>query len=156
MTGDEAADPAKLKRLLEDNVAPQPIAGRKSVRLEAENFRELEGCKIEDKNDRAASHRLNVKSTGGAVGIRTAFAEPYVAAQGRYDIEVRYRDQPEKVSKLSLRINGMPRGAEWESTGQDEDWKSHTIKDIEVRAGDAISVQSSAPVHLDYVQLNAR
>jgi hypothetical protein len=156
-TGDEEATPEKYKRLMEDRVRPQPIAARKSVRLEAENFRELEGCEVEDKNDRAASHRLNVKSTNGqTASIRTPLVEPYSAAQGRYDVEVRYRDEPGKACKLSLLIDGQARGAAWESSGKGEGWTTQTINDVEIRAGDVIGVQATGPARIDYMQLNAR
>lgn len=43
---------------------PKPVAARGKVRIEAENFEMLEGCRLEDRNDRAASHRLNVAMPG--------------------------------------------------------------------------------------------
>ena len=56
VTGDEQADPTKLKRLLGAGVVPAPIAERKQVRIEAENFLHLEGYELEYRNDREVSH----------------------------------------------------------------------------------------------------
>ena len=61
ISGDEQADPAKLERLLDKHILPAPIGERRSVRLEAENFVDLEGYEVEYRNDREASHTLNVK-----------------------------------------------------------------------------------------------
>ena len=47
MTGDEEADPAKYKRLLDEKVVPRPIAFRSKVRIEAENFTTLNGYELE-------------------------------------------------------------------------------------------------------------
>src|SRR5262249_12581142 len=48
-TGDEDCDPAKLRRLLAEHTPPPPVAARKQIRLEAENFRELDGYEIDEK-----------------------------------------------------------------------------------------------------------
>jgi hypothetical protein len=59
--------------------------------LEAENFRELIGYQVEDRNDRTASHRLSVKPSGeGPAKISTRYSEPYAPASGRFDVEIRY------------------------------------------------------------------
>jgi hypothetical protein len=106
-TGDEEADPAKLRRLLEEKTVPPPTLARKQIRLEAENFRELQGYEVEDANDRTASHRLQVKSTGGAAAsIRTPFAEPY-AGSGRFDLDVRYFDEPSGLCRLTLLVSRL-------------------------------------------------
>jgi len=94
-SGDEECDPSKLKSLLEDHRPLTPVAARQRVRLEAENFRHLEGFVLEDRNDRQASHRLNVRLHDGNAGrIRTRFEEPYVAAGTKCDLETRYFDEP--------------------------------------------------------------
>lgn len=157
MTGDEQADPAKLKRLLEDKVVPQQVMSRAKVRLEAENFRELAGYQLEDTNDRTASHRLQVKSTGGATGsIRTSLAQPYTAASGRYDVDVRYRNGGGACGFLFL-VNGSSVGIGWESAEKTEGWVTHTLRDVAINAGDAIEVQAKgSPGRLDYVELRAR
>ncbi len=116
VTGDEACDPAKLKRLLADHaLVPQPTA-RRVVRLEAENFRHFEGCTLEDRNDPHASHRLNTKRAGATAGsIRTPFDEPFTQDSGRYDAEVRYFDVNDSRARLALFVNGVAQGAPWES-----------------------------------------
>jgi hypothetical protein len=168
LTGDEEADPAKYKRLLDEKVAPRPVEVRSKVRIEAENFITLDGYEMEI-TDRAAraqpvstqslSHRTGTKPTDGVeVGrIRTRFSQPYTAARGRYDVEVRYFDEQGKRSRFALFINGAARGSAWESAGTGQGWTSHTISDVEVRADDGIGVDvSSPPSRLDYVQLNLR
>ena len=158
MTGDEEADPAKLKRLLDDNVVPTPIRVRSRVRLEAENFRDLEGYEVEDRNDRNASHRLQVKLTKGNAGrIRTRFNEPYTAPRGRYDVDVRYLDERDQPCRFALLVNGVAQGAAWESPGKGDGWTTQTIADVEIRAGDEITVTARGGAgRLDYVQLNVR
>jgi len=156
-TGDEDADPEKLRKLLDDNMVPRPLAARKQVRLEAENFRTSVGFEVEDKNDRTASHRLGVKLAKGDGVVRTPFAEPYAAAEGRYDVEVRYFDESGAPSRMALFINGRTQGDAWQSTGSGGGWTTHTIRDVEVRARDEIAVQvHGPPARLDYVQLNMR
>jgi len=157
-TGDEEADPAKLKRLIGDHVIPAPVEARKKVRLEAENFRELDGYELEDKNDRSVSHRLSVKPSGGAAAaIRTRLDEPYAAASGRYDVELRLFDEKGRTCKLSLSVNGTVQGAAWESPGNGQGWLTHKLENVEIRSGDEIAVRAEgAPVKLDYFQLDAR
>jgi hypothetical protein len=157
-TGDEQCDPAKLRRLLDDNTAPPTVAARRSVRLEAENFRELDGFELEDRGDRTSSHRLNVKLAHKDAGtIKTRFAEPYAVESGRHDIEVRYFDESNTRSKLSLLVNGSPQGAAWQSAGEGTGWTSHTLANVEVRTGDEIAVQAQGSgARVDYVQLNSR
>jgi hypothetical protein len=158
LTGDEEADPAKLKRLLDGNIVPAPVGVRSRVRLEAENFRDLEGYEVEDSNDRNASHRLQVKLAKGNAGrIRTRFNEPYTAPLGRHDVDIRYWDEPAQRCKFALSIKGVAQGASWESSGRGQGWTTHTIPDVEVRTGDEIAVAIQGPSgKLDYVQLNYR
>ena len=56
VTGDELCDPAKLRRLLDEHQRPAPVVARQIVRLEAENFRHIEGCVLDDRKDRQISH----------------------------------------------------------------------------------------------------
>ena len=156
VTGDEEADPAKLRRLLDDNVVPARPRERERVRIEAENFVHLEGYELEYRNDRSASHRVNVKRTTGAAGhIRTRFAQPYTAAHARYDVEVRYFDEKDGRCRFVLLVNDTVQGAAWESPGKGQGWTSHVIRNVEIRAGDEIKVAvEGAAGRLDYVQLN--
>ncbi len=156
MTGDEEASPAKLERLLEDHIVPAPIQARSRVRLESENFRDLEGYEVEDRNDRTASHALDARLAGAASGrIRTTFDEPYTASQGRYDVEVRYFDESERPTRFTLLIQGVARGPSWESPGTGRGWMSRVIPEVAIQTGDDIAVATQGPPgRLDYVQLN--
>lgn len=156
VTGDETADPSKLKRLLDEKIAPPPVLARRQVRIEAENFLHVSGFEVEFRNDRTASHRLHVRLAGGAKGeIRTRFSQPYAADRGRYDVEVRYFDEQDRRCRYSLSVNGALQGAEWQSPGEIRGWTTHTIREVEIGVGDEITVAVDGPAgRLDYVQLN--
>ena len=158
VTGDEQADPNKLKRLLNDSIVPIPIAARRQVRLEAENFVHLHGYKLEDRNDRNASHRLNVAPSGGSsMGrIRTRLAQPYTADQGRYDVDVRYFDGKGHRCRFALFVSGAAQGEAFESPGGGHGWTTHTIRNIEIRTGDEVTLEINGRARVDYVQLNHR
>lgn len=166
LTGDEDADPAKYKRVLDEKVKLTPVDVRSKVRIEAENFVTLDRYEMEitDRSPtpqpvaaQVMSHRTGVKPAEGADAgrIRTRFSQPYTAARARYDVEVRYFDEQGKRSRFALSINGAARGSAWESAGTGQGWTSHTIPDVEVRAGDEIGLEASgSPARLDYIQLN--
>ena len=157
LTGDEEADPQKLRRLIDEGLVPPPVSARVAVRLEAENFRDFGGFELHDRNDRAASHRLYAELAAGDTGtISTRYDEPY-AADGRCDVEVRYFDAPDRKCELQLLVGGEPRGGKWQSPGTGGGWMSHTLPGVEIRRGDQIAVQAQGrAARLDYVQLNAR
>jgi predicted amidohydrolase len=158
-TGDEDADPAKLRRLLAEHTVPVPIAPRPKIRLEAENFRELASYEVEDRNDRNTSHRLSVRPVAqrDAAAIRTTFDEPYAAASGRYDIELRYFDEKDRRCRFSLEVAGVKLETELDSTGAGTGWATHVFRDVEIRTGDQIAITAAGdPLRLDYVQLNSR
>jgi hypothetical protein len=156
LTGDEEADPEKLRRLLDEAIVPQHVTPRANIRLEAENFRKLAGFALEDRNDRDASHRLGVHlGEADAGSIETRFDEPF-AAEGRYDVEVRYFDRQNQTSEFRLLINGAAHGEPWRSPGTGGGWTSHTQSGVNLRRGDAIAIQATGgAARLDYVQLNA-
>lgn len=156
VTGDEECDPAKLKRLLEEHRRTPPIPERKQVRLEAENFRNLEGFVVDDRNDRTASHRLSVKLSEGSDGrIRTRFDEPFARGCGQYDVVVRFLDEPGQRCRYAFFVNGVARGLPWESAGKGRGWTSQSIRDVAIQVGDEIRVDIKGPSgRLDYVQLN--
>ena len=158
VTGDEECDPAKLKRLIEEHRRATPISGRNEVRIEAENFRGLDGFVVEDRKDRNASHQLNVKLDAGTSGrIRTAFDEPFVKRSGRYDIEIRYLDEKGIRVRFALFVGDVACGDGWQSEGAGRGWTSHTIRNVEIRIGDEIRLEvEGSAVRLDYVQLNSR
>lgn len=153
-TGDEQADPDKLRRLLEDKIKPQPTAFRTRVRLEAENFRQLLGFAVEFTGDKSLSQRMCVSPTGEPFAeLRTTFDEPYTLPRGRYDMDVRYFDGSDN-GQLSLHINGKPGGA-WKTSGTNHGWTTRTISNVEIGIGEEIVIRSTAaPTKIDYVQLN--
>lgn len=158
VSGDEECDPIKLKRLVEEHRIPAPATVRQMVRIEAENFRQLEGCALEDRNDKQASHALNTRLAGGTAGrIRTRFDEPFTEDSGRYDVEVRYFDTKNARCRFAVSINGAAQGAAWESPGEGAGWTSQMIRDVPLRRGDEIAVELRADGgqagKLDYVQL---
>ncbi len=156
VTGDEQADPQKLQRLLDDKIAPQPIATRKHIRLEAENFRELNGFEVEDRNDRAASHRLAVQSTGRSpASIKTFYNEPYAPADGRFDATVRFLAAAGE-GKLSLQVNGVETAQAQLNTGE-QGWQSIIFRNMAIATGDMLSIVSENPeIRIDYLQLDLR
>jgi len=160
-TGDEDCDPVKLKRLLEEHRSPAPLTARKQVRIEAENFRHLEGCTLEDRNDKQASHALNIRLAGGTVGrIRTRFDEPFTLDSARYDVEIRYFDAGNSDCRFALFVNGVAQGKGWKSPGEGRSWTSQTIRGVPVGRGDEVMVEvrggGGEGGKLDYVQLSYR
>ena len=61
VTGDQTAEVAGLRTLLEDGVLPENTDPRPEIRLEAENFLVHDGYELEYRNDRQASHKVNAK-----------------------------------------------------------------------------------------------
>jgi hypothetical protein len=160
-TGDEECDPVKLRRLIDEHRRLAPVTARRQVRIEAENFRHLEGCALEDRNDKRASHALNTRLSGGNSGcIRTRFDDPFTGDSASYDVEVRYFDAKDSRCRLALSVNGAARGAAWESPGEGRGWMSRTIREVAIRGGDEIRVDvrgdDAEAGKLDYVQLNDR
>jgi len=158
-TGDEECDPVKLRRLIDEHRCPAPLIARRQVRIEAENFRHLEGCALDDRNDKQASHALSVSLAGGTTGsIRTRFDEPFTRDHARYDVEIRFFDAQDSGCRLALSVNGAAQGTAWESPGEGRGWTSRTIHDVAIRRGDEIRLDvqaaDSAAGKLDYVQLN--
>ena len=159
LTGDEDADLAKLKLLLDDKKTPLIAEQRKAIRIEAENFRCLNEYRVEY-SDRDASHRLcaGLRSIG-AGSIRTTLNDIYVVA-GRYDVEVRYFDEKDGRSHFSLYVNRTQKGASWRASANDESWHTWMMPDVAVGPGDEIVVEvqgdSGEYCKIDYVQLNYR
>ena len=154
--GDPLADPEKLRALLEEKERPPAIRERQQIRIEAENFREFEGYTLEDRNDKRASHALNVKMSGGDSGsIETRWREPFTASRARYDVEIAFLDEAESPARFELLINGTTQGAPWASPATGDGWTTHTIRNVEVGFDDEITLRAQgAPGRLDYVQFN--
>ena len=159
LTGDEDADLDKFKSLLDDKKIPALMMPRRQVRLEAENFRTLNHYQVDDRNDRATSHRLSVRLTNPAAGhICTPFDQPYTADSGLYDAEIRYFDEKAGRSEFKLYVNGMQKGQSWTASADTDSWQTQTITNLTIHTGDEIMVESRAnggeAGKLDYVQLN--
>lgn len=156
VTWDEECNPSKLRRLLVDHQRPAPIAARRQVRIEAENFRQLAGFVVEDRKDRDASHQLNVRLRDQTSGrIRTRFVEPFTPALGRYDAEIRFFDEPGRRCRLAFFVNGVAQGAGWESAGDGGGWTNHSVRGVEIHIGDELRVDADGlGSRLDYVQLD--
>lgn len=159
LTGDENADLGKLKSLLDDKIVPAPMMPRPKVRIEAENFRNLENYRVDNSNDRRASHRLSVKLTNSVAGhICTPFDQPYTADSGLYYVEVRYFDEKIGHSEFKLYVNGDQKGRSWTASADTDSWQSKTIANVTINTGDEIMVEIKADagesIKLDYVQLN--
>jgi hypothetical protein len=111
ITGDQEADLVKYTRLLDEQVVPRPIHFRQKVRIDAENFRTLNGYELEI-TDREASHCAVIKPTGQQEGgrVRATFRQPYAAPRGRYDVDVRYFDEKGRRARFALIVKGAARG----------------------------------------------
>lgn len=156
-TGDETCDPVKLRKLLEQHEVPVPISARKQVRLEAENFRHIDGFEIDDKKDKKVSHQLHVRlASAQAPGrLRTTYDEPFAARAGRFDVEVRYCDEKPGRAKFAFFLNGAAQGSPWESAGEGQGWLSQTFRNVAIKAGDEVRIDAEGDGgRLDYVQLN--
>ena len=157
LTGDEEANLDKLRLLLDDRQMPRIEKQRKAIRIEAENFRDLGGFKVEY-GDRKASHRVNVRMGGtGTDRIITRFNDIY-ATGGRYDVEVRYLDDKGERSEFQLSVAGVQRGETWTASVDSGSWQSKTIADVPFKVGDEIMVKARSDgrqtARLDYVQLD--
>jgi hypothetical protein len=157
ISGDEDCDPTKLKALIEDHHAPTPINARKQIRLEAENFRHLQGYVVDDRKDKGVSHQLCIKLGDATKGsISTKFDEPFAGARGRYDLIVRYKDEKGSHCRYALLVNGTAQGEPWESAGEGRGWTSRTIRDIQIAAGDELRIDVDGSAGwLDYLELHA-
>jgi hypothetical protein len=155
-TGDEDADPAKLKALLDGHEKPQLVATRPQVRIEAENFRTLSGFEVEDTNDRNASHRLQVRLAKGPAGkLATSLAQPYAAGEGRFDVQIRCMGEGQSPGRVQLLVDGVAQGEAWKSAGTDPGWVTHTVKNVALRPGSEIAIDAQGTgLRIDYVQLD--
>jgi hypothetical protein len=159
LTGDEEANVDKLRLLLDDKQMPQIEKHRKEIRIEAENFRDLGGFKVEY-GDRRASHRVNVGMRDiGTDSITTTFNDIYTVS-GRYDVEVKYFDEKDGRSEFKLLIGGVQRSETWTASADTENWQSKTVADVPIKVGDEITLEVQGDGEetgkLDYVQLNYR
>ncbi len=134
---------------------------RTSVRIEAENFLALKNLLLEFKHkNRSVSHRIHVElEEGASTGrMKTPFEQPYTAAHGRYNVEVRYFDDAQGTSQYKFWSNGYQEGFSWLADEDDDAWKTKTISGVDIHAGDELmlSVERDKDelVRVDYLQLN--
>jgi hypothetical protein len=73
---------------------------------------------------------------------------------------VRYFDATEGSCRFELLLNGVRQGESWTASSLSGDWQSHTIQDVAVQPGDAITINAAAEGKhnggLDYVQFKRR
>lgn len=157
LTGDEELDLAKLERLLDGRKLPSVIKQRQIIRMEAENFRLLDGYQVA-RAGRDVSKRLKVelKQAGGIARMVTRFDEIY-ARSARYDIGVRYMDRNTGQCAYTLYVDGKKQGHSWRADKDDNKWQTHIIEDVQVKDGAEIKVevhgQGGETGELDYVEL---
>jgi hypothetical protein len=159
MTGNERPTPENLNQALNHHQVPGPETIRKTIRMEAENFRSLEQADIEYlRRERTISQRLSVQFTGTAEGrVLTHFHEPYTAVAGRYDIGVRYYDEPGGRCRYELLVNGKLQRAAWRASANDRKWHIASLPDVVLKQGDEIAVKVLGDRQdtgkLDYIEL---
>ena len=158
LTGDEQCDPKKLAALLDKRQKPDRITVRPTIRLEAENFDSLENCSLVTMG-RQASQNVAVRMSDAPRGvIRTEFHEIFAAQSGRYEAGIQHRTGGTGEAAFTVRINGIPQGGGWKTSAGDNQWKTHTVKEVFLSQGDAIEVEvqadGKARGELDFIQLN--
>jgi len=157
LTGDEELDLSKLEDLLDRRQVPPAMKQRPVIRMEAENFRVLDGYGVE-RATRQASKRLKVelKQARTTGQIRTEFDEIY-AGDGRYDIGVRHFDRDNGQCTLSLFVAGRQVGTAWQASRDINDWVTHTVKKALLKHGDEIKLvvtgQGGETGEIDFVEL---
>lgn len=157
LTGDEDADLAKLRNLLDRKQRPTIAPHRSSMRLEAENFIKLDNYEVAY-GDRRASHRLYAKPANQDGGsLKTPFLQPYAAPRGLYSVGIRYRVPEASQSELTLLVDGDEEGESWKTDSNTSGWATHSISDVTLSSGDELEVRVEAakgsPVEIDYVEL---
>jgi hypothetical protein len=111
---------------------------------------------VEDRNDRDASNRLEVKLNGATSGsIRTRRDEPFAGRTGACEVVVRYLDATGPRGRFEFFVNGRACGSSWESSGEARGWTSRTIHAVPIRPGDELRLDAEGPgVRLDCLQAN--
>ncbi len=70
--------------------------------------------------------------------MRTPFDEPFAPAQGRYDVEIRFRDDKGQTPQITLFVNGRARGPAWRSPGTGRRLYFAVVREVEIRQGDEV------------------
>ena len=159
VTGDEESYIHKVRSLLEDKIIPNPL-GSRTVRLEAENFQELQNFEIEFIKERAASQMMSLKSSGNASGtVSTIFNEIHVPEASAYDVGIRIFSDNGGAVEFELYIDEKLQGKPLESITR-KGWQTLAFKNIPVRLGDKITLKTKTEgqdsFKLDYIELEDR
>jgi hypothetical protein len=165
-TGDEMADPEKLRLLLAEHRRPLPLAARAVIRLEAENFRDLEGFEVEESAERQVSHRLAIRRQPQrpAATATTRLREPYMADSAVYDLIVRYAQTAGATEQAAgdweLSIDDPRAGRQvhrWSRRGATGGWADQTLPSVTVSQGATLQLRTTAAgARCDYVELVQR
>jgi hypothetical protein len=72
-------------------------------------------------------------------------------------VEICHFDEQGSRGRFKFLINDSAQLFEWKSSGEGRGWTTQTIRGVEIRIGDEITVDvEGAAGRLDYVQLNSR
>ncbi|MBT3383615.1 MAG: hypothetical protein HN778_02215 [Prolixibacteraceae bacterium] len=157
MTGDEEATLPKIKRLIADKNPDTPTFNRKRIRMEAENFKNLNGVEVEYINERACSQRLSVKYSGKSMAeLSTEFKEIRITQKNEFDISFHFFSGENSNSEYGLYVNNTLQGETWKSD-ELEKWQLQTLKNIKLNLGDDISIKIKSKrgsgIKIDYLEL---
>ena len=98
------------------------------------------------------------EAKAGSGCISTIFDQPYAAASGIFDIEVRFCGDKTGVAEFKLLVDGVQQGELWTTSTESNTWQSKVTENVSVQAGDEITVEVRSDAadigKLDYVQLN--
>jgi hypothetical protein len=88
--------------------------------------------------------------------MKTPFEQPYMAAAGTYDVDVRYFDGTGNTA-YEFAVNDRTQGQPWIAPASNQGWITHTIRGVTIHQGDELSVNvraaSGETGRLDYVQV---
>lgn len=159
-TGDETADPEKLRLLLAEHRRPAPLAARAVVRLEAEDFAVLEGWQVQPAAEREVSHRLYVARTADrpAATATTHLRQPYMADSAVYDLIVRYATAGQAADAEWQLTLDDPRGGRqvrrWSPQAASPGWASQRLEGGTLSQGATIQLRTTAAeARWDYLEL---
>lgn len=156
-SGDEEATLPKLKKLLDENERLAVVGNQKKIRIEAENFYELKGAKVNFSQHELCSHGASVKHSARlSWEINTLFNAPNVKERNKFDISIRYYSGKYDDAEYTFLINDRQQDTIW-LAGESEKWQTKTIKNVLLRLGDKISIQITtnrgSGIQIDYIDL---
>ena len=128
------------------------------MRIEAENFRRLEGFAVEDRNDHGPRTDLMSSSPDAAGRIRTPFDEPFTSDAGRYDVDIRCSANGRRQPASAFWSTALAAGGGGSSTSTTA--SGPRTQSPMCPSGAAMNwswksrPNAKATVRLDYVQLN--